>query len=40
MARAQGSAHQRKKGGQLDNPQGVTQTTGLNSPQKITPTKI
>ena len=38
-ARAQGHAPQ-TKGGQLDNPQGVTQATGLNSPQNITPTKF
>ena len=30
----------KEKGGQLDNPQGVTQATGLNSPRNITPQKF
>ena len=30
----------KEKGGQLDNPQGVTWATGLNSPRNITPTKL
>ena len=37
-AGAQGHAPQMKKGGgQLDNPKGVTQFTGLNRPQKLPP---
>ena len=30
----------KKKGEQLENPQGVTLATGLNSSQNITPTKL
>ena len=29
-----------KDGGWLDNPQGITQVTWLNSPQIVTPTKL